>query len=747
MSRSGCDFLWCVLVTVLFVSGQQAFAQGQISGELKQWHRVALTFDGPQTSETASPNPFADYRAEVVFSQGDHKVTVPGFYAADGNAAQTSAKQGKRWRVHFTPDRQGKWAYRASFRKGKDIALNTDPQAGDSAGYFDGATGEFNVGPSDKTGRDHRGKGILRYVGGHYLQFAGSKEYFLKGGADSPENFLAYADFDGTYRIGKLQKRKGENFAENLHHYEPHIKDWKQGDPTWKDGKGKAMIGALNYLASQQMNSVYFLTMNVTGDGKDVWPWIDHDKRDRFDCSKLDQWEIVFSHMDKLGIMLHVITQETENDQLLDGGALGRFRKLYYRELIARFAHHPAVTWNLGEENTNTDQQRRDFCSYFQKLDPYDHQVVVHTYPGKYDQVYNPLLNFAHFEGPSLQTNDTHRQTIRWIDRSGKSSRKWIVSLDEIGPANTGVKPDKDDPGHDQVRSKHLWGHLMAGGAGVEWYFGYKFAHNDLNCEDWRSRQNMWDQTRYALTFFHEHLPFTSMRHADALTTAANDYCFAQPGYVYAIYLPKGGTTQIDLPEASYSVRWYNPRKGGKLLGGSVKQVNGPGKASIGNAPADPTKDWVALLKLQGAPPKVIPSLPPSTAGADRPAKSAGKTNTAKPAVGGKGSITGFTLINADTDKPIKGYDPIKDGATIDLGKLPSRNISIRANVKDNVRAVQFDVNGKTTQTERTAPFALAGDTNGNYNAWSVRPGKYTLSGKVPGGKPTQNKTISFTIR
>jgi len=28
------------------------------------------------------------------------------------------------------------------------------------------------------------------------------------------------------------------------------------------------------YLSNQGVNSVYFLTMNVKGDGKDVWPWI-----------------------------------------------------------------------------------------------------------------------------------------------------------------------------------------------------------------------------------------------------------------------------------------------------------------------------------------------------------------------------------------------------------------------------------------------------------------------------------------
>ena len=48
---------------------------------------------------------------------------------------------------------------------------------------------------------------------------------------------------------------------------------------------------------------------------------------------------------------MHFKTQETENEQLLDGGNVGVERKVYYRELIARFGHHLALNWNMGEEN------------------------------------------------------------------------------------------------------------------------------------------------------------------------------------------------------------------------------------------------------------------------------------------------------------------------------------------------------------------------------------------------------------
>ena len=141
----------------------------------------------------------------------------------------------------------------------------------------------------------------------------------------------------------------------------------------------------------------------------------------------------------------------------------------------------------------------------------------------------------------------------------------------------------------------------MAGGAGVEWYFGYKYDHNDLNCEDWRSRDNMWDQTRYALEFFHQHLPFTEMDHHDELTAAGDDYCFAQPGKVYVIYLSKGGTTKLDLGQSAgtFSVKWYNPRGGGPLQSGSLKSVRAPGIVSVGRPPIDPKKDWVILVRLR----------------------------------------------------------------------------------------------------------------------------------------------------
>jgi PKD repeat protein len=565
-------------------------AGAAVSGDLMKWHRVTLTFDGPDVSESGSPNPFLDYRLDVIFiSPSNRRMVVPGFYAADGEAAETGATNGNKWQVRFAPDEVGTWTYAASFRFGANVAV-LDASAGEAA-CFDGATGKFLVQATNKTGRDHRRKGLLRYTGERYLRFAETGEYFLKGGADSPENFLAYADFDQT---------------PDTHFYWPHASDWKAGNPVWQSGKGKSIIGALNYLSGEGMNSVYFLTMNVGGDGKDVWPWTSSSERLRFDVSKLAQWEIVFTHMDSLGIQLHVVTQETENDQLLDGGDLKTQRRLYYRELIARFSHHLALVWNLGEENTNSDSQRKEFANYIRSTDPYQHPVVVHTFPGSTTSVYNPLLGFPHLEGPSLQMGNmdhTHAETIRWIDQSASSGLPWFVCLDEIGPAGAGVLPDANDPTHDQVRKEALWGNLMAGGAGVEWYFGYGYAHNDLNAEDFRSRDTMWNQTRFALEFFQTYLPFSRMVHQDSRTPATNDYVLAEESKAYAVYLKDAGQSPLlDLGQSAtgqFVVRWYDPRSGGLLQNGSLRTVIGPGIVSLGDPPQDRQKDWVVLVTAQ----------------------------------------------------------------------------------------------------------------------------------------------------
>jgi len=255
------------------------------------------------------------------------------------------------------------------------------------------------------------------------------------------------------------------------------------------------------------------------------------------------------------------------------------------------------------------------------KLDPYSHLRVIHTFGGAVqDKVYNELIgDKSALTGTSLQNgwNQVHQRTLQWVTESAKAGKPWVVANDEQNSAATGTPPDlgyegyngkladgKAVPSTDDIRHSTLWGNFMAGGAGVEYYFGYQIPQNDLICEDYRSRDKSWDYCRIALEFFPANkIPFWEMKNANTLigNTANNNdkYCLAKAGEVYVVFLAKGGTTDLDLSGAKggFNVRWFNPRTGGKLVSGSVKAAKSGSAVSLGNPPSEADQDWVVVVR------------------------------------------------------------------------------------------------------------------------------------------------------
>ncbi|GJM30724.1 MAG: hypothetical protein DHS20C17_33590 [Cyclobacteriaceae bacterium] len=578
-----------------------------------QWHTVSLSLAGPETNESAVDNPFLNYYFKTTFKNADHQYTVRGFYAADGNAAETSAEGGNTWQVRFTPDEPGLWSYESTLYHGDSVALSLNT---DLAQAVASNSGTFMVTRTDKDGPDFRAYGRLE-ASNSYFRFHNTDHYWIKGGTNSPENFLAYEDFDDTYRM-QASNRDGEARTDSqIHRYQPHLQDWNQGDPIWKNKKGKSIIGAVNYLAAKGMNVVYFLVNNIEGDGKDVWPYTAPEEFRRFDVSKLAQWEIVFQHLQSKGIVLHIVLQETENETMLDGGDTGPLRQLFLNEMIARFGHHPGLIWNLGEENgpapftpvAQNDTQRRAMTSFIKRTDPYNHPVLLHTHSHDPPRVkiLDQILGFPDLDGLSLQQGnrkEAGNTVLDWRNKSIEAGHQWLITMDEIGKWDTGALSDAEDPGHHSLRGDVLWGTLLSGAAGVEWYFGANSEQNDLNTEDWRTREQLWEMTRHALDFFQQYLPYWEMKPTpEVLNSAKQAYCLSKPGHVYAVYIPDTGTYTIDLSGADgdFSIQWYNPLSGGALQDGSLALVKGGAERSLGRSPdtsgAESNKDWVVLIR------------------------------------------------------------------------------------------------------------------------------------------------------
>ncbi|MEL6869283.1 MAG: Ig-like domain-containing protein [Pseudomonadota bacterium] len=581
-----------------------------VSGDLRQWHRTAITCSGFSANESDADT-FTDYRFNVTFTKNNTSITVPGHFAADGNAADTSAQSGDVWRAYFAAPQTGDWQYSVSFRTGADIAVQTEPAAGSAMAVFDGERGSFSINSAPAENQDMRTRGLLEHRDGErYLRFAGSGKIYIEGGMDSPENIFGYSQFDNTTKFSDAGSCKGI-----LHDFAPHADDWNDGDPVWGADRGKSLIGLINYIASTGVNAVYIMANTVRGDGCDAHPWSEYNASGtvkRFDVSKLDQWERALEHMSANGLLIHIVTQETENDQLLNDGNLGLERRLYYRELISRFGHHPALQWNLGEENTNTPAQQRAFADYIRELDPYDHAIFMHTYPNQQDR-YDDLLGHATFDGPTIQfgaipsepaaANGVYATAASWIERSAQAGQPWVVTFTE---ASGGDAPTPNTAVTTKQRVYWMWASVMSGGGGFEWYLKNNGAGHayDLAVENLREFDAHWQQSGHLVRFFHDVLQgqlgidLQQLAADNDVTSSTSDWVLTDAGNHYVIFLREGGGTDINLPNNDlYNVIWFNPRTGAQTDGGSLQ---GAGNQFIGSPPAEANQDWAVVVSSAG---------------------------------------------------------------------------------------------------------------------------------------------------
>ena len=106
-------------------------------------------------------------------------------------------------------------------------------------------------------------------------------------------------------------------------------------------------------------------------------------------------------------------------------------------------------------------------------------------------------------------------------------------------------------------------------------------------------------------------------------------------------------------------------------------------------------------------------------------------------------TIETFTLVNADNDEDIM---ILTDQMRLNLASLPTRNLNIRADVMGSVGSVVFSWDNQHQQTENNAPYTFAGDTAGDYEAWTPDLGVHTLLA-VPYRAGNGNGMMGRTVR
>ncbi len=617
--RPRCGLVAVCGAAVLLGAGGVASGQTLDPAEPIAYQPIAIDFaSGEVLSETSSdPSPFLDRRLQVMFTAPDGRAfDVPGFFAGDGTGATATSFEGDVWRVRFTPDEPGEWSWSASFRGGEDVAVELDAGAG-SPLAFDGASGVFTVDAPDADAPGFFAKGRLDYVGEHYLQFRDGS-YYIKGGADSPENWRGYIGFDNTFNGGR-----GPGTPSGLHEFAPHVMDWNPGDPDWDRtdppmaSAGRGVIGALNYLEGQGINSIYFLPMNTGGDAQDTWPYVGPinpngaggNDNVQFDISKLAQWDIVFNHAQAKGIKLHVVLNEAEqpNKRELDGGALGLERRLFYREMVARVGYQNALTWNISEEYNlggpvfSVDAVK-EFAAYLSAVDPYEHPLTVHNAGNPFNPASGPWAPFIGEHDFDMTSLQRARQVDGWDTAvadyrafTADQGRPLGVHIDEPGSITRDVGRN-----FDEVRRRMMWDILLSGG-GVEWFINDR----DQSLEDFREFEQVWRETTVARRFIEDHLPFWIMSPNSDLVSGEDGqwggavvFAPTDGAGPIGVYLPDANPSgSIDLSSygsRSAQLRWFDPRLGEFV--GDARTEASSSSVPLGEPPSMSNEDWALLI-------------------------------------------------------------------------------------------------------------------------------------------------------
>ena len=483
----------------------------------------------------------------------------------------------------------GTWRWSVDFDAGEDIAV------GDAPGRplpGDGADGTFEIAPPDPLAPGFASIGRLRRADARHLHDADGNPW-IRGGIVGPGSLLGYAGFDGT--VDGPGGAPTPGLVDGLHRYGSHVADWREGDPDFRSENtgvdSRGLVGAINYLADQGVNSIRFPVMNLGGDGRDTHPFVGASGSafddTHYDVSKLFQWHLVLEHMNARGIAAHVVLSEREHDNVnwLDGGGLGVERRLHHRELVARFGHLNALTWHIGGAGRYGPDRESAFARHLQGLDGARHPVSA-----------------------QVEATDAGNP---------EASHAPPVGRPEL------------DPDLGAVRRETLY-LILFGGGGLEWRLGEHDAPLGAGsmAGDFRAHAPLYRWTRVARELATTYLPLDRAVPDDGALVGGDggDRVFSVPGEVHALYLPDGlaprtlrtgrtpgiavpvagdaPSSSTDAAATAWEIAWFDPRAG--RFEGERRIAAGPDLA-LGAPPFASGEDWVVLVRRAGDVPVAEP--------------------------------------------------------------------------------------------------------------------------------------------
>ena len=283
------------------------------------------------------------------------------------------------------------------------------------------------------------------------------------------------------------------------------------------------------------------------------------------------------------------------NDSKVHPAAGGEDEHRFIRYAIARLGAFSNITWDLGDDldSYRDEKWTHDTGTMIEQLDPYKHLATSH-----------PATSNDHQDRASLWFGFTSYQ--EWSRNQHAlmlASRKLQEKTGRIIPQTNEEYGYEDHypkwaaPGSDSadVLRRTAWEIAMAGGYGT----AGESARRGTNIAPdtgggWMNGRGDDTQTMFLgyghMVDFFTGFEWWKTNPHDELVNQGN-YCVADPGRKYAVYLPHGGTVTVQLAPGRYKVYWFSALSGEKI---ELPDAEGPSWTS----PESPDKnDWALLLE------------------------------------------------------------------------------------------------------------------------------------------------------
>lgn len=315
----------------------------------------------------------------------------------------------------------------------------------------------------------------------------------------------------------------------------------------------------------------------------------------RFNVQYFQKWDRMLRYARSKNMIVSVIMEW--NDSRVHPAALSEDEKRYFSYAAARFSGFSNITWDLGDDISSFRSLGWSHVMgslLVEKLDPYHHLGTDHPVDNTQQDRTAEWFGFTSFQ-------EWHQPYYPWMLNQRKvqaATGRIIPQVDEEYGYEDHYpiwSPNYPDGQSAEALRRAAWEFSMAGtyqttgetakrGTGVwpDTGGGWVNGRGDSSMVMLRGYAHMVD--------FFTSFDWWKTNPDDSLVTHG-DYCLADPGNIYGIYLPMAGSVSVKLEPGTYRAEWFNPRTGEKI---PMPDAKGPSWTS---PTAADSGDWAILLQ------------------------------------------------------------------------------------------------------------------------------------------------------